>query len=260
MKKLAPILPIAVMAFAIVAFLLAVDFSLETFENGGLKKHVTKNSNTGLVACTMDAKLCPDGSAVGRSGSKCEFTLCPGESTINSFTACEAAGYPVMESYPRQCRANNTTFTEIVTNTNQALETTGWLTYTNETHHFSFMYPPDSTVRDTSSVDTLVLRIQNYTADSVQYILQESDYFLEFWGYTEYADESQRTCADVVDQATAMTFGKQIGWRGTDDSAVLGTPVVGCVDTYTNQYLMKVTENAGDKIGNKILSTWTFSE
>lgn len=26
---------------------------------------------------------------------------------INSFYACEQAGYPVMESYPRQCRALN---------------------------------------------------------------------------------------------------------------------------------------------------------
>jgi len=29
------------------------------------------------VACTMEAKLCPDGSAVGRSGSHCEFAPCP---------------------------------------------------------------------------------------------------------------------------------------------------------------------------------------
>lgn len=29
------------------------------------------------VACTMDAKICPDGSAVGRSGPKCEFAPCP---------------------------------------------------------------------------------------------------------------------------------------------------------------------------------------
>lgn len=29
------------------------------------------------VACTMEAKICPDGSAVGRSGPKCEFDLCP---------------------------------------------------------------------------------------------------------------------------------------------------------------------------------------
>ncbi len=29
------------------------------------------------VACTMDAKLCPDGSSVGRSGPNCEFAACP---------------------------------------------------------------------------------------------------------------------------------------------------------------------------------------
>lgn len=29
------------------------------------------------VACTMDAKLCPDGSAVGRTGPNCEFAACP---------------------------------------------------------------------------------------------------------------------------------------------------------------------------------------
>lgn len=29
------------------------------------------------VACTMDAKICPDGSAVGRVGPRCEFAPCP---------------------------------------------------------------------------------------------------------------------------------------------------------------------------------------
>lgn len=33
----------------------------------------------GPVACTMEAKLCPDGSAVGRTGPNCEFAPCPGE-------------------------------------------------------------------------------------------------------------------------------------------------------------------------------------
>ena len=28
------------------------------------------------VACTMEAKLCPDGSAVGRTGPNCEFAAC----------------------------------------------------------------------------------------------------------------------------------------------------------------------------------------
>jgi hypothetical protein len=30
------------------------------------------------VFCTQEAKLCPDGSYVGRTGPKCEFTACPG--------------------------------------------------------------------------------------------------------------------------------------------------------------------------------------
>lgn len=31
------------------------------------------------VACTMDAKICPDGSAVGRTPPSCAFAACPGE-------------------------------------------------------------------------------------------------------------------------------------------------------------------------------------
>jgi hypothetical protein len=31
------------------------------------------------VFCTMDAKICPDGSGVGRVGPNCEFAPCPGE-------------------------------------------------------------------------------------------------------------------------------------------------------------------------------------
>lgn len=40
---------------------------------------IPNNSNTSQVACTMDAKLCPDGSYVGRSGPNCEFEKCAGE-------------------------------------------------------------------------------------------------------------------------------------------------------------------------------------
>ena len=33
--------------------------------------------NPDNVVCTMDAKMCPDGSYVGRSGPNCEFKACP---------------------------------------------------------------------------------------------------------------------------------------------------------------------------------------
>lgn len=42
---------------------------------------VTLENDTDPVedqACTMDAKMCPDGSGVGRSGPDCAFAACPG--------------------------------------------------------------------------------------------------------------------------------------------------------------------------------------
>ena len=33
------------------------------------------------TACTLEAKLCPDGSYVGRTGPNCEFAACPGVAT-----------------------------------------------------------------------------------------------------------------------------------------------------------------------------------
>jgi hypothetical protein len=45
---------------------------------------VTSPSNSGtgggMVACTMEAKMCPDGKTyVGRQGPNCEFAKCPGQ-------------------------------------------------------------------------------------------------------------------------------------------------------------------------------------
>lgn len=39
--------------------------------------------NEELVFCTMDVKMCPDGSYVGRQGANCEFAACPGPATSN---------------------------------------------------------------------------------------------------------------------------------------------------------------------------------
>jgi len=36
------------------------------------------------TACTAEAKLCPDGSAVGRTGPNCEFSACPSETASST--------------------------------------------------------------------------------------------------------------------------------------------------------------------------------
>jgi uncharacterized protein with FMN-binding domain len=38
--------------------------------------HQTPQTENESVVCTMDAKQCPDGSYVGRTGQNCEF-VCP---------------------------------------------------------------------------------------------------------------------------------------------------------------------------------------
>ncbi len=46
------------------------------------------------VACTMEAKICPDGSAVGRSGPKCEFAACP-EAKTNTISSVDYENKPI---------------------------------------------------------------------------------------------------------------------------------------------------------------------
>jgi len=42
--------------------------------------------------------------------------------TVKNFASCVAAGYPVMESYPRQCSANGKTFVEIIDDSDSVKE------------------------------------------------------------------------------------------------------------------------------------------
>lgn len=41
--------------------------------------NLPRQAGSNFIACTQEAKLCPDGSAVGRTGPNCEFAPCPGE-------------------------------------------------------------------------------------------------------------------------------------------------------------------------------------
>ncbi|MFA6430072.1 MAG: hypothetical protein WC229_03605 [Candidatus Paceibacterota bacterium] len=43
----------------------------------GLSISSVINSPQNIIACTQEAKICPDGSSVGRIGPRCEFTECP---------------------------------------------------------------------------------------------------------------------------------------------------------------------------------------
>lgn len=48
----------------------------------------TATSSDEFMACTMDAKMCPDGTYVGRTGPACEFAPCPNEVSEPKTIAC----------------------------------------------------------------------------------------------------------------------------------------------------------------------------
>lgn len=64
---------------AIIALVFIALSFLIAFIMGGLILGKNNSTDNGKVACTQEAKICPDGSSVGRSGPECEFSPCPTE-------------------------------------------------------------------------------------------------------------------------------------------------------------------------------------
>lgn len=60
----------------LVVLVLGAVFVFGTGKKAEAPTPLTQNEEE-KVACTMDAKMCPDGSYVGRTGPKCEFEACP---------------------------------------------------------------------------------------------------------------------------------------------------------------------------------------
>jgi len=66
------IMRLAIAALSLLALFTSTD---------ALAKRVAVPGDPKPVACTMEAKICPDGSSVSRSGPNCEFARCPDGTT-----------------------------------------------------------------------------------------------------------------------------------------------------------------------------------
>lgn len=63
--------------FPVVAFYLGVSYQ-ERLDKPFMQQYVEVKKPT-QQACTMEAKICSDGTSVGRIGPNCEFAKCPDE-------------------------------------------------------------------------------------------------------------------------------------------------------------------------------------
>ncbi|MFA6476170.1 MAG: hypothetical protein WCV68_02005 [Candidatus Paceibacterota bacterium] len=101
-------------------------------------------------ACTEEAKVCPDGSSVGRQGPNCEFAPCP------AVASCEGGECPVVK---------------VVTGAED------WKTYKNDQYGFEFKYPNNWFV--STSDDNLLMFTKKYV-DSSDKVKQGEEQFLGF--------------------------------------------------------------------------------
>jgi hypothetical protein len=76
-----PLLAVSIMLVIVMAAVIGYQLGLARINNEGSTWLPGAPNSDGVVACTMDAKICPDGSTVGRSGPNCEFDPCLGESS-----------------------------------------------------------------------------------------------------------------------------------------------------------------------------------
>jgi len=68
------------------------------------QKYLLSNIKQNPTACTMEAKICPDGSSVGRQGPNCEFAQCPNQnSEWKTYTNSE---YGFEFKYPKDWNYN----------------------------------------------------------------------------------------------------------------------------------------------------------
>jgi hypothetical protein len=82
----------------VVLVLIGVFDAMGEYSQARRPAYGTDNDGRDNVVCTMEAKQCPDGSYVGRTGPRCEFSPCPvSTSSISTTTdTTERPGGPLL--------------------------------------------------------------------------------------------------------------------------------------------------------------------
>ncbi len=87
-----------VLATALIGYVVYANWRGSKNEENNNTNTTTEN-NEGVI-CTMDAKLCPDGSYVGRVSPNCEFAPCPGATSTGGWKTTADLGTGISFQYP----------------------------------------------------------------------------------------------------------------------------------------------------------------
>lgn len=203
-----------------------------------------KDQGGDMLACPQDAKICPDGSAVGRTGPNCEFAACPNE----------------------------------VVRSSDSVDTSDWKTYRSENYGFEIRYPNDYRVLDVKldpdagdlaelmingphngSADAQVMEIkilENTTGGAK--IADLRNEVMKFYGATKWPFNFPREDAKVSEfslnnqPAIKSNYGEPREGSDITDPAVL-------VFTLNSQYVYRIFFINDASTGDQILSTLKFT-
>ncbi len=89
--------------------------------NGRMRSIIISRFWSFLIVAVLLAACAPAGQAQPTATDTIPPPT-PTAVTVNSFSECEAAGFPVMESYPRQCSDGSQTFVEDIGNELEKLD------------------------------------------------------------------------------------------------------------------------------------------
>ncbi|MFH0969572.1 MAG: hypothetical protein V1804_03640 [Patescibacteria group bacterium] len=128
---------VGVVIILIVAFT-AGFFTWKAMDSRNIKLDLSVAKQPSQV-CTQEAKQCPDGSYVSRTGTNCEFKACPETSVVGNdkdkHGCIGSAGYSWCEGKQKCLR----TWEESCGNS----ETKDWKAYQNEKYGYKINYPSD---------------------------------------------------------------------------------------------------------------------
>lgn len=94
------LLILAVITLPVFTFILGMSYQKGIYDKNQVT--ITPTPTPYGVACTEDAKICPDGSTVGRIQPNCEFAPCPDESVSEQAFCGGIAGIECNEGYTCQ--------------------------------------------------------------------------------------------------------------------------------------------------------------